>query len=159
MRERGSGSPGSATYAAAGVDIGAGDEAVERIRQVVATTARPGVLGGIGVAACLAGFAFAVWARIELGRNWGMPMSLKEGHELVTAGPYAYVRHPIYGGILLAVLGSALAESPAWLVLLAIFSVYFLYSAKTEEGLMRTLFPGQYPDYVRKTKMLIPFVF
>ena len=50
----------------------------------------------IGVGLCLAGFGFAVWARVHIGRNWGMPMSLREGHELVTSGPYAYVRHPIY---------------------------------------------------------------
>ncbi|MBW4052345.1 MAG: hypothetical protein HIU85_12940 [Proteobacteria bacterium] len=48
-----------------------------------------------GVGLCLAGFAFAFWARAHLGRNWGMPMSLRQGHELVTSGPYAYVRHPI----------------------------------------------------------------
>src|SRR5579871_244638 len=41
-----------------------------------------------GLACCLAGFAFAVWARRHLGRNWGMPMSFKQGHELVTTGPY-----------------------------------------------------------------------
>jgi protein-S-isoprenylcysteine O-methyltransferase Ste14 len=62
---------------------------------------------GAGLILCLAGFALAVWARLHLGRNWGMPMTFKEGHDLVTGGPYRYIRHPIYTGMLLAVFGTA----------------------------------------------------
>jgi len=51
---------------------------------------------GAGLILCLAGFVLAVWARLHLGRNWGMPMTFKEGHDLVTGGPYRYIRHPIY---------------------------------------------------------------
>ena len=50
----------------------------------------------VGILLCLLGFGFAIWARLHLGRNWGQPMTLKEGHELVTTGPYKFVRHPIY---------------------------------------------------------------
>ena len=116
------------------------------------------VIQTVGVALCVVGFAFAIWARMRLGRNWGEPMSLKEGHELVTTGPYRYVRHPIYTGILLAMLGSALVVSPVWLVAFLILGPYFIYSARTEERLMMQEFPHEYPGYMRRTKALIPFV-
>jgi protein-S-isoprenylcysteine O-methyltransferase Ste14 len=121
---------------------------------------RPGIpQQWVGVGLCLAGFAFAFWARAHLGRNWGMPMSMRQGHELVTSGPYAYVRHPIYSGIMLAMIGSALAISILWLALFVLYFAYFLYSARTEEKMMRAQFPEAYPAYRRRTKMLIPFVF
>lgn len=112
-----------------------------------------------GVGLCLVGFAFAVWARIYLGRNWGMPMSLRQGHELVTSGPYAYVRHPIYAGIMLAMVGSALTESLLWMLVFGLYFGYFLFSARSEEKTMQAQFPDAYPAYRRRTKMLIPFVF
>ncbi len=112
-----------------------------------------------GVVLCVAGFAFAFWARACLGRNWGMPMSMREGHELVTSGPYTYVRHPIYSGIMLAMIGSALAIELLWLVLFVLYFAFFLYSARTEEKMMLAQFPDTYPAYRRRTKMLIPFVF
>ena len=107
---------------------------------------------------CIAGFALAVWARRHLGRNWGMPMSLKEGHELVTTGPYRYVRHPIYTGMLLAILGSGLATTRAWLAFFVWVGIYCLYSAWTEERLMLQQFPEQYAQYKKRTKAVIPFV-
>jgi protein-S-isoprenylcysteine O-methyltransferase Ste14 len=118
-------------------------------------------LGGqwLGVGLSFLGFAFAFWARVHLGRNWGIPMSLRQDHELITSGPYAYVRHPIYTGILLAMLGSALAMGSFWLVLFALAFLYFLISARTEETMMLGQFPQAYPAYRRRTRMLIPFVF
>jgi protein-S-isoprenylcysteine O-methyltransferase Ste14 len=113
----------------------------------------------LGVGLCLAGFGFAIWARTHLGRNWGMPMSLRQGHELVTSGPYGYARHPIYTGILLAMIGSAIARGLAWLLLFLIFFAYFIVSARIEEKMMLAQFPDAYPAYRRRTKMLIPFVF
>jgi protein-S-isoprenylcysteine O-methyltransferase Ste14 len=112
-----------------------------------------------GVGLCLAGFALAFWARAHLGRNWGMPMSLRQDHELVTSGPYAYVRHPIYSGIMLAMIGSALAVGLFWLALFVLYFAYFLFSARAEERMMLAQFPQAYPAYRRRTKMLIPFVF
>jgi protein-S-isoprenylcysteine O-methyltransferase Ste14 len=114
--------------------------------------------GSIGLVLCVLGFGLAVWARVHLGRNWGMPMSLKENPELVTTGPYTYVRHPIYSGFLLAILGSAFVVGFAWLISLVIFCAYFVYSAKTEEKIMTKQFPDQYPEYKKRTKMLIPFI-
>ena len=113
----------------------------------------------VGVGLCLIGIAFAVWARLYLGRNWGMPMSLRRGHELVTSGPYRYVRHPIYSGIMLAMIGSAVTESPLWMLLFALYFAYFLFSARSEEKTMLAQFPETYPAYRRRTKMLIPLVF
>ena len=66
-------------------------------------------LQGIGLAIFLLGLALAVWARIYLGRNWGMPMSEKADPELVTTGPYSVIRHPIYSGIILAIIGTTIA--------------------------------------------------
>ena len=120
-------------------------------------TANP-IVGVAGLVLCLAGFALAIWARLHLGRNWGMPMSLKEGHELVTTGPYRYIRHPVYTGMILAILGSALATSLGWLAIFVWVLIYFVYSARTEEGLMLQQFPDQYAEYRKRTKFLIPFV-
>lgn len=122
-------------------------------------TPAPGsVAATIGVIICVAGVALAASARAYIGRNWGMPMSLREGHELVTSGPYAYVRHPIYSGILLLMVGSATAVSPMWLVLFALALVYFVYAARVEERDMTKQFPDAYPAYQQRTKMLIPFL-
>ena len=111
-----------------------------------------------GLILCLAGFALAVWARHHLGRNWGMPMTFKEGHDLVTGGPYRYIRHPIYTGMLLALLGSGLVICPVWLAVFVGVAIYCVFSARTEEGLMVQAFPEEYTQYKRRTKAFIPFV-
>lgn len=116
-------------------------------------------LQAAGLAICFAGFALAVWARRHLGRNWGMPMTLKEGHDLVTSGPYRYVRHPIYTGMLLALLGSAMVSGRLWLLVFLFTGIYCVYSARTEERLMLGQFPEQYEQYRKRSKALIPFVF
>jgi protein-S-isoprenylcysteine O-methyltransferase Ste14 len=123
-----------------------------------AATNHDAVLEGIGVAVFLLGLALAVWARVYLGRNWGMPMSQKDDPELVTTGPYSRVRHPIYSGIILAMIGTTIAISVYWLVAVVLLGAYFLYSAVVEERLMTRLFPDSYPQYKQSTKMLIPFV-
>jgi protein-S-isoprenylcysteine O-methyltransferase Ste14 len=113
---------------------------------------------GVGVAVCGIGIAIALWARVSLGRNWGMPTTVKADPELVSRGPYAAVRHPIYAGILLATLGSALAVGPGLLVVAVVLCLYFVYCAVVEERLMTRAFPGQYPNYRRRTKRFIPFI-
>lgn len=117
------------------------------------------LIGAVGVAFCALGIGLALWARVHLGRNWGMPMSTKESPELVTTGPYAFVRHPIYTGILLAMLGSALGENAFWVLPLVAFGAYFVYSARREEELMTERFPEQYPAYMQRTNMLLPRIF
>jgi len=112
-----------------------------------------------GTVVCVLGLAFAIWARLHLGRNWGMPMSLKEDHALVTSGPYALVRHPIYTGLLTAIIGSMFAGGAFYMILFAVWCPFFLYSARIEERLMLQQFPNEYPAYRSRTKFLIPFVF
>jgi protein-S-isoprenylcysteine O-methyltransferase Ste14 len=123
----------------------------------VAPTDNPWLLG-IGLVIFVLGLALAVWARVYLGRNWGMPMSQKADPELVTTGPYARVRHPIYSGILLGMAGTAIAVSPDLLIAVVIIGGFFLYSATVEERNMTKLFPAAYPPYKHATKMLIPYV-
>jgi protein-S-isoprenylcysteine O-methyltransferase Ste14 len=122
-----------------------------------AATGNPWLLG-IGLAIFVLGLTLAVWARVYLGRNWGMPMSQKADPELVTTGPYGKIRHPIYSGIFLAMVGTAIAVSLYWLIAVAILGAYFLFSAVTEEHTMAKLFPAAYPPYKHATKMLIPYI-
>jgi protein-S-isoprenylcysteine O-methyltransferase Ste14 len=105
------------------------------------------------------GLGFAIWARIAIGRNWGTPMSQEHEPELVTSGQYHFVRHPIYSGILVAGVGTAVALSWLWIIAMALAGVYFAYSATVEERYLTNQFPDTYPLYRRSTKMLVPFIF
>jgi protein-S-isoprenylcysteine O-methyltransferase Ste14 len=115
-------------------------------------------LAVVGVAVQLLGMALAIWARVYLGRNWGMPTTMRAEPELVTSGPYRYVRHPIYTGIIVAVTGATLTFNVLALVVAVGVVVLFYYSARVEERNMTEVFPTQYPEYKARTKMLIPFV-
>jgi len=119
---------------------------------------RSPILGAIGAVVFACGIALAIWARVHLGRNWGMPMTEKADPELVTSGPYRFVRHPIYSGLLVGVLGTALATSLGGLIIVPILCAYFYYSASVEEKNLTATFPAAYPAYRSSTKMLIPFV-
>jgi protein-S-isoprenylcysteine O-methyltransferase Ste14 len=116
------------------------------------------VLEAVGVIVFVSGLAIAVWARVYLGRNWGMPMTQKADPELVTSGPYHWIRNPIYSGILLGLLGTALAVNLYYLLAVALAGVYFVYSSVVEGRRLEAAFPDTYPDYKAHTKMLIPFV-
>lgn len=113
----------------------------------------------IGFAVLLLGLAFACWARVTLGRNWSATVQLKRDHELVTAGPYRRVRHPIYTGMLAGVLGSALVIGE-WrgLVALVLVAAGFWYKLRHEESWMREQFGATYEDYMRRTKALLPWL-
>jgi protein-S-isoprenylcysteine O-methyltransferase Ste14 len=111
-----------------------------------------------GLSVFVLGLALAVWARVYLGRNWGMPMSQRADPELVTTGPYARIRHPIYSGVIIGTVGTEIAVSPYWLNAVAILGAYFLFSAMIEERTMARLFPAAYPPYKGTTKMLIPYI-
>jgi protein-S-isoprenylcysteine O-methyltransferase Ste14 len=115
-------------------------------------------LQGIGLVIFLLGLALAIWARVYIGRNWGMPMTEKVEPELVTTGPYSTIRHPIYSGIILAMAGTTVAVSLYWLIAVVLLGGYFIYSAAMEERYMAGIFPDAYPRYKQATKMLIPFV-
>ena len=112
----------------------------------------------VGLALLMLGLAFTVWARLHLGRNWSGTVTLKERHELIRSGPYAYVRHPIYTGLLLALLGSAVAcgELRA-LIGWCVVAGAFIRKLRIEERFMREIFPGEYPRYCAEVPALIPF--
>jgi protein-S-isoprenylcysteine O-methyltransferase Ste14 len=116
------------------------------------------VLSGVGVILCVAGITFLVWARQHLGKNWSQTVSAKIGHELVMSGPYRYVRHPMYAGGLLAALGSAIVCGGAFIFLLVILGAFFLWRVVAEDKLMEEQFPNEYPEYKKRTKALIPFI-
>lgn len=115
-------------------------------------------MGAVGAALCAGGIAFAIWARWQLGRNWGMPGSIKADPELITSGPYSVVRHPIYTGVVVALAGTALVHGMAWWIIVIGFLVYFLSSASAEEREMQRQFPDRYPEYRDHTKRLIPYI-
>jgi protein-S-isoprenylcysteine O-methyltransferase Ste14 len=113
----------------------------------------------LGLVMVLAGLAFAVWARVYLGRNWSATVTVKQDHELVRTGPYGVVRHPIYAGILLALLGTAIAIGE-WRGLLAFLSITigFLFKIRVEERFMDETFGEQYVRYRTQVAALVPFV-
>jgi protein-S-isoprenylcysteine O-methyltransferase Ste14 len=116
------------------------------------------ILGAIGAVLFASGLALAVWARVYLGSNWGMPMTERAEPELVTSGPYRFVRHPIYSGLLLAFVGTALATNLLGLAIVVILGAYFYYAATVEEKNLLAAFPAAYPAYREHTKKLVPFL-
>lgn len=112
---------------------------------------------GLAVLLTAAGIAFAIWARFYIGENWSSAVSVKVGHELIRTGPYAWVRHPIYSGLLLAMVGTALARrEPRGLVGLVLLWMGFWIKSRMEEGFMRKTFGEEYQEYSRTTGALIP---
>src|SRR5579864_5842929 len=91
------------------------------------------ILAAIGAVLFACGIALAVWARRHLGRNWGMPMTQRAEPELVTSGPYRFVRHPIYSGLLVAMLGTALVDNLLGMIVVAVLVAYFYFSGIVEE--------------------------
>jgi protein-S-isoprenylcysteine O-methyltransferase Ste14 len=85
-------------------------------------------------------------------------MTQRAEPELVTSGPYRFVRHPIYSGLLTAMLGTALANSLIGLIVVAVLVAYFYYCGIVEEQNLATTFPKAYPEYRNRTKMLTPFL-
>jgi protein-S-isoprenylcysteine O-methyltransferase Ste14 len=116
------------------------------------------VLAAIGAVVFACGIALAIWARVHLGKNWGLPMTQKAEPDLVTSGPYRFVRHPIYSGLLAGLLGTALVTNLIGLIIAAVMGGYFYYCAAVEERNLIATFPTAYPAYRAHTKMLIPFV-
>jgi protein-S-isoprenylcysteine O-methyltransferase Ste14 len=116
------------------------------------------ILGLIGFVCSLLGAGLAIAARAYLGRNWGAPTSNEADAELITTGPYALIRHPLYGGLLFAILGAAIGQSVLWLLPLIVYGPLFIRGARREEKLLIDRFPDRYPAYMKRTKMLLPFV-
>jgi protein-S-isoprenylcysteine O-methyltransferase Ste14 len=112
----------------------------------------------VGLAIVVAGLVFAVWARAHLGRNWSGTVTVKEGHELIRSGPYAYVRHPIYTGVLAMVIGTVLISATGRAVAgLVIIVVALVWKLRSEEVFMRETFPQDYERYSAEVPALVPF--
>jgi protein-S-isoprenylcysteine O-methyltransferase Ste14 len=116
-------------------------------------------LGVVTDCIVLAGAAFAVWARITLGRNWSAEVTFKQDHELIESGPYALARHPIYTGILAMALGTAINYGRAFgLVLFVALCGGLWWKARNEEWIMTRHFPDAYAEYRSRVHAIIPFV-
>jgi len=115
-------------------------------------------MGLVGFVCTALGLGLAIGARALLGRKGSASTSGRENPELITTGPYALVRHPLYSGMLLAMLGSAIGQSVLWLMPLMVYGPYFIRGARREEKLLIEQFPDRYRAYMKQTKMLLPFV-
>lgn len=105
----------------------------------------------------LAGLGIALWARLALGRNWSARVVVKDEHELVTTGPYAAIRHPIYTALILLFLATVLAvRAPFSILGLALIMLSFWIKLGAEEEMMSEAFPDAYPAYMARTKRLVP---
>lgn len=113
-----------------------------------------------GLVLVLVGAGLAVWSRLVLARNWSVTIELKVDHELVERGPYRLVRHPIYTGLLLMFLGTALVLGTAQAFgAFALFLVIHGWKIQAEEALLAERFPQTFAAYKARTKALVPFVF
>jgi protein-S-isoprenylcysteine O-methyltransferase Ste14 len=130
----------------------------DSFNQPVFTVTLPIALAGFGVAIC--GSAFSIWARLILGENWSSSPSIKQDHALVVTGPYRVVRHPIYTGILIAFLGSALQHGLVRSFLAVLICGAGLYlKVSVEEQFMVQRFGHAYLLYRRNVSALVPYVF
>lgn len=113
----------------------------------------------IGVVVCVFGLFVTIWARYRLAGNWSSNVTFKQRHELVQTGPYQFVRHPIYTGLLVMCLGSAMEIGRLRCFLsLVVVGIGFWIKLKQEERLMLLHFPDEYLNYQRRVKALVPFV-
>ena len=119
--------------------------------------ARSPVVRWMGVASTWVGITFAIWARVHIGQNWSSKVTLKEDHQFIRSGPYSRVRHPIYSGILLAVVGTAMVLGE-WRDILGVCLVFLAhwFKAQKEEALMTRQFGSVYEEYKKQTGALIP---
>lgn len=107
----------------------------------------------------VAGAAFSVWGRITLGRNWSAEVTLKQDHQLIESGPYALVRHPIYAGLLLMALGTAINYGRAiGFGLFVALCASLWWKVRQEEWLMKRHFPDAYAEYKTRVRAIVPHV-
>jgi protein-S-isoprenylcysteine O-methyltransferase Ste14 len=116
-------------------------------------------LGIVSDCIVLVGVAFTVWARLALGRNWSAEVTFKQDHELIESGPYALARHPIYTGLILMALGTAISYGRAiGFALLVTVCGALWWKARQEEQIMSRHFPDAYAEYKTRVRAIIPFV-
>jgi protein-S-isoprenylcysteine O-methyltransferase Ste14 len=114
----------------------------------------------LGLALCVAGVAFALWAMMTLGRHYDLVLEVHEDHELVRGGPYALVRHPVYTGLAVHFAGACLATGNLLLLagtLLVSYPAFYL-RARAEERLLRERFGAEYEQYAQEVPMLVPLL-
>jgi protein-S-isoprenylcysteine O-methyltransferase Ste14 len=117
------------------------------------------IVAGISLVLAIGGLAIAIWARNVLGANWSSNVIVKEGHELVRNGPYAYMRHPIYTAMLLMLLGYAGVHGTVIVFSgFATLTGVHWWKLRMEEAFMREEFGDAYVRYQREVKALIPGV-
>ncbi len=113
----------------------------------------------MGAAVTTAGLAFAVWARAYLGSNWSRSVTIKQDHQLIVSGPYAFVRHPIYTGILTGFLGTAIALAQVrGVIVLVMIGLVLWAKLRMEERWMRSQFGATYETYSNRVAALVPFI-
>lgn len=111
----------------------------------------------IGAGLVTVGIAFVAWARLTLGRNWSSSSALKQDHELIRSGPYRWVRHPIYTGLSVAILGSALEHGEVRsLLAVAICAIGFWSRIRAEEQLLMQQFQSEYTAYADEVPAFFP---
>ena len=113
---------------------------------------------GTGVALTALGLAFAVWARVHLGIYWSGRITLKVDHRVIQSGPYACVRHPIYSGMILALLGTTitLGTLRACVGFVLMF-ISFVRKLQIEEVWLRSHFGAEYERYQKRVRALFPY--
>jgi protein-S-isoprenylcysteine O-methyltransferase Ste14 len=113
----------------------------------------------LSVALSFIGLAICIWARFVLGRNWSSVVVVKKDHELIQSGPYRFVRHPIYTGMIMMFLANVLLSGRMGSLFgLICFVASFYLKLLREEKMMMAEFPNQYPNYCRRVRRLIPFI-
>jgi len=119
----------------------------------------PAAVSAISIILVASGMVIAILARIRLAGNWSHEVAFKKDHELIENGVYGYMRHPIYSGVLLMLLGTALFVGRVGTFALFLVMLWFwrVKSVKEEE-LLAEHFPDEYPAYKTRVKALIPFV-
>ena len=120
---------------------------------------RSGSMLLLGAAVCVYGLCFTIWARRTLAGNWSSDVTFKQDHELIKTGPYRFVRHPIYTGLLIMSLGTAIeiGQLHCWLSA-PVTALGFWIKLSQEERLLFRHFPNEYPAYQKQVKALVPFI-
>jgi len=114
-------------------------------------------VAALGVAITAAGVAFAIWARVHLGKQWSGDVTIRQDHELIRTGPYAHIRHPIYTGILAAMFGTALiAGEVRGLAAVVIATIGFWRKARKEESFLAQEFGPRFEEHKKLTGFFLP---
>lgn len=118
----------------------------------------PNIISIVATILVLIGLVLAIDARLVLGRNWSGTISFQKDHQLITSGPYRYMRHPIYTAMFLMIIGTMIVIPTIFTLLGGITILFYLrFKAGKEEELMLRHFPVEYSNYKKQTKAYIPF--